>query len=78
MLGISKHTSTGLFFSDTPDSLNSEGGRMRWGDKGVGVGHLWDASLHNPEARLPAVTDRPGPTPPAWLCRATNNTVRYK
>ncbi|XP_054288597.1 trichohyalin isoform X2 [Macrosteles quadrilineatus] len=60
---------------NTPDSLNSEGGRPRWGDKGVGVGHLWDASLHNPDARLPSVTDRPGPTPPAWLCRATNNTV---
>ncbi|XP_046660398.1 trichohyalin isoform X2 [Homalodisca vitripennis] len=60
---------------NTPDSLNSDGGRPRWGDKGVGVGHLWDASIHNPDARLPAVTDRPGATPPAWLCRATNNTV---
>ncbi|XP_039285545.1 coiled-coil domain-containing protein 66 [Nilaparvata lugens] len=47
-------------------------GRPRWGDKGVGVGHLWAPTTHNPEARLPQVSDRPGPTPPAWLHRRLN------
>ncbi|XP_039285194.1 uncharacterized protein LOC120351518 isoform X1 [Nilaparvata lugens] len=58
----------------SPDSVtcSSEMGRPRWGDKGVGVGHLWAPTTHNPEARLPQVSDRPGPTPPAWLHRRLN------
>ncbi|XP_075225484.1 uncharacterized protein LOC142326722 isoform X2 [Lycorma delicatula] len=57
----------------SPDSVTSaDMGRPRWGDKGVGVGHLWVPTPHNPDARLPQVSDRPGGTPPAWLHRGLN------
>lgn len=44
--------------------------RMKWGDRGVGVGHLWEPTL-NSEARLPEINNRPGT--PHWLQRSLLN-----
>ena len=46
--------------STPPFRLWSSGGsdevnRLRWGDRGVGVGHLWEPTLHEPDSRLPQV-----------------------
>lgn len=46
--------------STPPCRLWSSGGsdevnRLRWGDRGVGVGHLWEPTLHEPDSRLPQV-----------------------
>uniref|UniRef100_T1H874 CCDC66 domain-containing protein n=1 Tax=Rhodnius prolixus TaxID=13249 RepID=T1H874_RHOPR len=54
----------------TPESVSSCSGgreeqRARWGDRGVGVGHLWAASPHLPQAPLPQI-DR---ATPSWLHR---------
>lgn len=49
-----------------------EPSRPKWGDRGVGVGHLWVATPHKPDARLPQLNDARGATPPAWISRATN------
>ncbi|KAK9502757.1 hypothetical protein O3M35_011467 [Rhynocoris fuscipes] len=53
----------------TPESVSSCSGReeqrARWGDRGVGVGHLWAASPHMPQAPLPQI-DR---ATPSWLHR---------
>ena len=32
--------------------------RARWGDRGVGVGHLWEPAWEEPAARLPPHTER--------------------
>ena len=49
-------------------------GRARWGDRGVGVGHLWEPSedgLLAPQ-RLPPVLLRAGA--PGWLQRELRGT----
>lgn len=57
----------------TPDSVSSDdGSRLRWGDRGVGVGHLWDPVVHQPESRLPQVTESYRTTP-KWVERGLNN-----
>jgi hypothetical protein len=48
--------------------------RARWGDRGVGVGHFWEAS-DSSMARLPSreredLSSRGSDTPPAWLQRS--------
>ncbi|XP_052123381.1 serine/arginine repetitive matrix protein 2-like [Frankliniella occidentalis] len=52
------------------DDAGAAAARARWGDRGVGVGHLWepceDADVDGPN-RLPPVTARPGA--PSWLHR---------
>ncbi|XP_073968573.1 uncharacterized protein isoform X2 [Rhodnius prolixus] len=58
------------FSRKTPESVSSCSGgreeqRARWGDRGVGVGHLWAASPHLPQAPLPQI-DR---ATPSWLHR---------
>lgn len=48
----------------TPESVSSDdGSRPRWGDRGVGVGHLWDPVVNHPESRLPQVTESHRQTP---------------
>ncbi|KDR14478.1 hypothetical protein L798_11649 [Zootermopsis nevadensis] len=59
--------------STPPCRLWSSGGsdevnRLRWGDRGVGVGHLWEPTLHEPDSRLPQVHASGGATP-SWLER---------
>ncbi|CAH1400411.1 unnamed protein product [Nezara viridula] len=52
----------------TPDSISSGSGReerARWGDRGVGVGHLWEPSPMLPPPPLPKVQ----PATPNWLNR---------
>ncbi|XP_014287521.1 coiled-coil domain-containing protein 66 isoform X2 [Halyomorpha halys] len=52
----------------TPDSISSGSGReerARWGDRGVGVGHLWEPSPTLPPPPLPKVQ----PATPNWLNR---------
>lgn len=41
--------------------------RMKWGDRGVGVGHLWEPTM-NFDSRLPEINNRPGT--PHWLQRS--------
>lgn len=40
---------------------------MKWGDRGVGVGHLWEPTM-NFDSRLPEINNRPGT--PHWLQRS--------
>ncbi|KAJ9592763.1 hypothetical protein L9F63_015541, partial [Diploptera punctata] len=59
--------------SSPPCRLWSSGGsdevnRLRWGDRGVGVGHLWEPTLHEPDSRLPQVQGN-GRGTPGWLER---------
>lgn len=59
-------------FYGTPDSVSSDdGSRLRWGDRGVGVGHLWDPVVHQPESRLPQVIESYRTTP-KWVERGLN------
>ncbi|KAL1128837.1 hypothetical protein AAG570_013371 [Ranatra chinensis] len=65
----------------TPDSVStcSWGGgelpRAKWGDRGVGVGHLWTATPHLPHANLPLPPESSRLSgshhlnPPAWIHR---------
>ncbi|XP_069702660.1 coiled-coil domain-containing protein 66 [Periplaneta americana] len=50
---------------------SDEVNRMRWGDRGVGVGHLWEPTLHEPDSRLPQVQGS-GRGTPGWLERGLN------
>lgn len=34
---------------------SNEVNRLQWGDRGVGVGHFWEPTFHEPDARLPQV-----------------------
>lgn len=53
----------------TPDSvLSTPEDRLKWGDRGVGVGHLWEPVIEAPDARLPQVFDSYRATP-RWLER---------
>lgn len=63
-------------FEAVDGSVDSEGGsRARWGDHGVGVGHLWEPAPSNASAsRLPPVCGR-GETP-AWLSRGLDRLDR--
>ncbi|KAL0271264.1 UNVERIFIED_CONTAM: hypothetical protein PYX00_008409 [Menopon gallinae] len=47
----------------TPESVSSDdGSRLRWGDRGVGIGHLWEPVVHQPDSRLPQLESyRPTP-----------------
>lgn len=47
----------------TPESISSDdGSRLRWGDRGVGIGHLWEPVVHQPDSRLPQLESyRPTP-----------------
>ncbi|KAK7863587.1 hypothetical protein R5R35_013465 [Gryllus longicercus] len=45
-----------------------ESNRLRWGDRGVGVGHLWEPSFLEPDRRLPQVQGSDRDTP-SWLER---------
>lgn len=65
-----------MFSRKTPESVSSCSGgreeqRARWGDRGVGVGHLWAASPHLPQAPLPQI-DR---ATPSWLHRGLMQLV---
>lgn len=49
----------------TPESMSSDDGcRLRWGDRGVGIGHLWEPV--SPDSRLPQASDSNRPTP-RWV-----------
>ncbi|KAF6203059.1 hypothetical protein GE061_003472 [Apolygus lucorum] len=53
----------------TPESFSSGSGgreeRAKWGERGVGVGHLWSPSVHLPGNLLPQIE----PTTPSWIQR---------
>lgn len=53
----------------TPDSLlSTPEDRLKWGDRGVGVGHLWEPVIELPESRLPHVLESYRTTP-KWVER---------
>lgn len=57
----------------TPDSVSSDdGSRLRWGDRGVGIGHLWDPVINPPDCRLPQVSDHYRQTP-KWVEKGLKN-----
>lgn len=53
----------------SPDSVSTAGERLRWGDRGVGVGHLWEP---NEVEQRPTVLPGEG-SPPGWLQRGLKN-----
>lgn len=53
----------------SPDSvLSTPEDRLKWGDRGVGVGHLWEPVVEAPDTRLPQVFESYRATP-RWLER---------
>ncbi|XP_014242930.1 trichohyalin-like [Cimex lectularius] len=57
-----KHTPWTSYPRKTPES---SGERAKWGDRGVGIGHLWTPNPHIPQAPLPLVER----STPSWLNR---------
>ncbi|KAK6645501.1 hypothetical protein RUM43_001778 [Polyplax serrata] len=61
------------YWYGTPESVSSDDGcRLKWGDRGIGIGHLWDPVVHQPDCRLPQVTDQYRPTP-KWVEKGLKN-----
>ncbi|EEB19295.1 hypothetical protein Phum_PHUM565800 [Pediculus humanus corporis] len=61
------------YWQGTPESVSSDdGNRLRWGDRGIGIGHLWEPVVNRPDCRLPLVNDHYRPAP-KWVEKGLKN-----